>query len=461
MSTIANATYTDTTGTDQHSFAQGLETYSRTNEHGIIVPDGTESFVSPSGKATAEIKYAELDSGWIAEYSFRLRCGSFQASTLPLSEFSMPYRNRRDALADAAERLLADVYAKCGKVDTLPKTQQVEFGKLIEWAKSVMRRPPDEPKSPLKLEGKKFVDLFAGIGGFHEALKQQGATCVAAVELDAEARKTYLKNHGKDFLMYEDIRKVNPDALGEFDILTGGFPCQSFSIAGKRMGYDDPEKGALFFEILRIVKACKPPLLILENVEGFATHDDGKTADIALEELNKIGYAASMQVLTASEFGVPQQRKRIFIVGIRLDRFHEMRYPIIFPAGMAPSRVVADILEPNITNGRCKLPMTPERTTNPHSYRIIQEGWLNGMTYQSHRIMSPDGQGATLTTSQTGLYLVDGYPRHLTPRECARMQGFPDSFKPHPVASHARKQFGNAVAVPAVSAVSDTARHFL
>lgn len=461
MSTIANAMHSDAIGTGQHSITQGLETVSRTNEHGIIVPDGTESFASPSGKATAEIKFAELSSGWIAEYSFRLRCGSFQASTLPLSEFSMPYRNLRDALADAAERMLADVYSKFRSTDTLPKIQKAEFGKLIEWAKSLMTLPPNSPKPKRKLDGKKFVDLFAGIGGFHEALKQQGATCVAAVELDAKAREVYQENHGKPSLMYTDIRDVNPDDLPEFDILTGGFPCQSFSIAGNRMGYTDPEKGALFFEILRIAKACKPSMLLLENVEGFATHEHGKTADIALEEMNNIGYATSMQVLTASEFGVPQQRKRIFIVGIRLDRFKEMRYPIIFPTGTVPTRVVADILEPNITAGRCKHPMTPVKMSNSQPSGIIHAGRLNNKRSQSHRVMSPHGQGVTLCTNQTGIYLVDGHHRYLTPRECARMQGFPDDFKVHSSASQARKQFGNAVVVPVVSAVSDTVRHFL
>ncbi len=426
----------------------------------IVDADGLENFISPSGKTTADIRYARTRNEWIAEYAFRIGMGKFQGSKVPLSTFSMPYRTKHEVIADAADRLLTDIYAQCGRMANLPAAQQGEVRKLIEWANDLINRP-DDPEPTLPLEGTKFVDLFAGIGGFHEALKQQGAKCVAAVELDPAARQVYLDNHGHDLLMYEDITKVDPEDLPEFDILTGGFPCQSFSVAGKRLGYDDPEKGALFFQILRIAEARRPSLLILENVQGFATHDNGNTADRALEELTRIGYAVSMQLLTASKFGVPQMRKRIFIIATRLDRYHEMRYPHVFPAGEKPSKVVSDILEPNITEGRSKLPVVPKQSHNIDPSGIIHIGQLNGMRFQTYRVMDPDGQGVTLTTGETGQYLIDGQARSLTPRECARMQGFPESFKPHPVTTQARKQFGNAVAVPVVAALSTVAKHFI
>ncbi len=430
------------------------------NDSIMVDANGLENFISPSGKTTADIRYGLLGNEWIAEYAFRIRMGKFQGSSVPLSTFSMPYRTKREAIADAAERLLMDVYAQFGRIADLPTAQQREVRQLVGWANELINRP-DEPKPKLPLEGLRIFDTFGGVGGFHEALKQQGAKCVAAVELDAAARQVYLDNHGHDFLMFEDITKVNTDDLPDFDILTGGFPCQSFSVAGRQLGFDDPEKGGLFFQILRIAKARKPAQLILENVEGFATHDKGETADRAIDELTRIGYAVSMQVMTASEFGVPQQRKRIFILGTRLDRFHELGYPQVFPAGNTPTKVVADILEPNITEGRCKIPMIPERTAKPDPRGIIQEGKLNGKRFQTYRVMSPDGQGGTLTRSHPGVYLVDGHPRYLTPRECARMQGFPENFKLHPVATTARQQFGNAVAVPVVSALSNVARHFI
>ena len=430
------------------------------NDSIMVDANGLENFISPSGKTTADIRYGLLGNEWIAEYAFRIRMGKFQGSSVPLSTFSMPYRTKREAIADAADRLLVDVHAQCGRIADLPTAQQREVRQLIGWANELINRP-DEPETTLPLAGKTFVDLFAGIGGFHEALKQQGAKCVAAVELDAAARQVYLDNHGHDLMMFEDITKVNTDDLPDFDILTGGFPCQSFSVAGKHLGFDDPEKGGLFFQILRIAKARKPAQLILENVEGFATHDNGDTADRAIDELTRIGYAVSMQVMTASEFGVPQQRKRIFIIGTRLDRFHEMGYPHVFPAGETPTKVVADILEPNITEGRSKIPMIPEKTAKPDPRGIIQEGKLNGKRFQTYRVMSPDGQGGTLTRKHPGVYLVDGHPRYPTPRECARMQGFPEGFKLHPVATVARQQFGNAVAVPVVSALSNVARHFI
>ena len=285
---------------------------------------------------------------------------------------------------------------------------------------------------------------------------------LAAVELDKAARTTYLENHGHgDMRMYEDIRDVNPDDLPEFDIITGGFPCQSFSSAGDRLGYKDPKKGALFFEIKRLAQARKPSLMILENVEGFATHEGGKTAETAMGELAKIGYSVSMKILCASEFGVPQQRKRIFIVAVRLDCFHAQERPFAFPAGTTPETVVADILEQNVTTGIWDRPMHPDSNIRTDKTGLIPLGRIDGKNYQNYRVYSAEAQGPTLCTSHSGRYLVGDKIRTLTPRECARMQGFPESFKLNPNDTQSIKQFGNAVAVPVVSAVAMAASSFL
>lgn len=442
-------------------------TVSRFNAHGVMTtPDDRLAFTSPKGKSTAEIQFAQVDGKWIAEYRFRFICGAYEGCTLPLSVVSVLMASRDESIADAARRLLADVHTKCPTPADLPKVQQAELAALVAWAESLI--PATVAAKQLPLAGMKFIDLFSGIGGFHEALKQNGATCVAACERDAAARQTYRQNHGNAIPIYEDIRTLDPATLMAYDILCGGFPCQSFSQAGDQEGFAAKDKGPLFFEIVRIAAATKPALLILENVEAFANHDDGKTATQAMDALAEIGYAVSLKVLDSSLFGVPQQRKRLFIVAHRIDLFRPQGNPFGFPVGSNPSMVVADILEEGITAGRCEAKMTKLPVSkSPKTSGPILVGLINGKKNQGYRVMSPWGKGVTLCAnsggpgSKTGLYLVDGKPRRLTPRECARMQGFPDSFIPNASATQARKQFGNSVAVPVVAAVAQAAAKFL
>lgn len=436
------------------------------NAYGVLTtPDGSVSFVSPTGKAKAEIQFACLDGRqFVAEYRFRFQCGRFEGSTLPISVQSKPFPTEAAAKADAARRLLADLRAKCGDGSTLPKTQQAEYAALVAWAEAMLTSK-SEVAHPLA--GMKFVDLFAGIGGFHAALKQHGAECVAAVERDRHAAATYRANHGDKFPLFGDIRDVDAHALPDFDILCGGFPCQSFSIAGDQEGFEHPEKGGLFFEAMRIARIKRPTIIILENVEAFATHDGGKTADQALDALAEIGYAASMQVMNAADFGVPQQRERLFIVAHRLDVFCAADRPFAFPAATDTTRIVADILEKRVCADRCeeKMERLPAKTIDARRPNMV--GLIGKKNMQGYRVYSPRGKGITLCASsggpgrQTGLYLVNGKPRRLTPRECARMQGFPDSFIPNPSATQARKQFGNSVAVPIVAEIAKAAGSFL
>lgn len=436
------------------------------NAHGVLtIPDGSVSFASPTGKVKAEIQFARLDSRhYAAEYRFRFQCGRFEGSTLPISTHSKEFRTEKEAVADAARRLLADLRAKCGDGSALPKDQQKEYAALVAWAEAML---PAKSEDALPLSGMKFVDLFAGIGGFHVALKRQGAQCVAAVERDKHAAATYRANHGDKFPLFGDIRDVHAHALPDFDILCGGFPCQSFSIAGNQEGYAHPEKGGLFFEAMRIAAIKRPAIIILENVQAFATHDGGKTADQALDALAEIGYAASIQVMNAADFGVPQQRERLFIVAHRLDVMHGANRPFAFPAATDSTRIVADILEKGIRTDRCeeKVVRLLAKKIDPSCPNKV--GLIGKKGNQGYRVYSPRGKGITLCASsgglgrQSGLYLIDGKPRRLTPRECARMQGFPDSFIPNPSPTQARKQFGNAVAVPLVAEIAKAAGRFL
>lgn len=430
------------------------------NAHGVLTtPDGSFSFASSSGKSKAEIQFAKVGDVWIAEYRFRFLCGLYHGSTLPLSVNSESFSVQGKAVVHAARRMMADIQAKCGDGLALPKVQQAELAALLAWVESQIAADQPQP-----LAGKTFIDLFAGIGGFHLALKQQGARCVAAVERDTQAQAIYRANHGSGFPLYSDIRDVDAATLPAFDVLCAGFPCQSFSAAGKQEGFAAPDKGALFFEVIRIAAARQPSLILLENVEAFATHDAGKTADQAMDALAAIGYAVSMQVLNSALFGVPQQRERLFMVAQRLDCCLPHRAPFVFPAGHDASRTMADILEVDASIDACTAKMVPEQSAHgadPARGNVV--GLIDGKNIQGYRVYSTEGKGITLCASsggpgrQTGLYLVGGKPRRLTPRECARMQGFPESFKPHPAASQACKQFGNSVAVPVVAAIAAAA----
>lgn len=426
------------------------------NDFGVLpTPDGHLTFTSKSGKTSAEIQFAQIGRMWIAEYRFRFKCGGFHGHTLPLSVHSKRKARQGKSIAKAASRMLKDVVKRCGDESKLNATQRTELAEMMAWANAQI----DKQAKPLN--GARFLDVFAGIGGFHQALVGLGATCAGAVEIDPAARETYLANHGTGFPFYVDVQHVRAEALSDFDILCGGFPCQSFSIAGDGEGYQAIGKGGLFFELVRIAKAKRPKQIILENVPAFATHDGGRTCDLALNALAEIGYDASIQVLDSARFGVPQQRDRLFIIGVRLDLAGSEAVPFFFPKGSDETKVVEDILEARITAGRCATKMKRLRP-NPteRAGRPIQVGQIDDRNAQGYRVYSPKGKGITLCAQsggpggQSGLYLIAGKPRKLTPRECARMQGFPETFQPHPSASQARKQFGNSVAVPVVAAIA-------
>jgi DNA (cytosine-5)-methyltransferase 1 len=435
------------------------------NAHGVITtPDGRHVYEPASGKVAAEVSFAQLDGQWCAEYRFRFQCGDFQGSTLPISVQSSRFASRDEAVANAARRLADDAKAKCGEIAGLSKVQSKALIELLAWTDSlIVVAKAVQPAAGL-LAGKRFIDAFAGIGGMHLGFSQLGAQCVAVIEIDPAAQAVYRANHGDGLPIFDDISSVDAKLLPKAEILCGGFPCMSFSLAGKQDGFASSQHGQLFFEIVRLAGEARPELILLENVAAFATHDHGRTADQALSSLASIGYSVSMQVLNAARFGVPQQRERLFMVAVRLDLIGKQAGPFKFPQGSDPGIVVADILERGITDGVCKAEMTTLAANDSQSADgLIRVGSIGGRDMQGYRVYSPSGKGATLCASsggpgrQTGLYLVDGQPRRLTPRECARMQGFPDSFQLHAKPDQARKQFGNAVPVPVIKAIATEA----
>jgi len=308
-----------------------------------------------------------------------------------------------------------------------------------------------------RLKNFKYIDLFAGIGGFHYALSSFRAECVFASEWDSFAAETYSQNF--KLHPYGDITKISAEEIPSFDILCAGFPCQAFSISGKQKGFDDI-RGTLFFDIARIVEFHKPKVLFLENVKNLSQHDNGNTLKIIENTLIDLNYTVFHKVLNASNFGLPQNRERIYIVAFRKD-INSTKFN--FPEPPNPQVCLLDILEDSPLNAkiveRNDVEIYREYIPNNNIFnemtllnKPIQIGKVN-KGGQGERIYHPLGHSITLSAygggvgSKTGLYLINGKIRKLSPRECARIQGFPDSFILNNSDSQSYKQFGNSVAI--------------
>ena len=319
-------------------------------------------------------------------------------------------------------------------------------------------------KTEKRLEGHTFIDLFSGIGGFHLALSSYGAKCVFASEINAAAAKIYYKNF--KLKPEGDIRRIRNKKIPKHDIICAGFPCQPFSISGNQNGFND-ENGKLFFQIYRIARYHKPKLIILENVKNLLTHDNGKTIEIIENRLKKIGYTTYKTVLCATDFSVPQARKRIYIVAFRTD-LEVMNFE--FPKGKGKLRVVEDILEDNVDisyniNNNYVLDNN-KIVDGTKKSKLFRVGAI-GLGRQGERIYSVKGQGITLSSQgggiggKTGMYYVHNNVRKLTPRECARMMGFPEKFKLADSDAECYKQFGNSVVVNVVQEIVAQASKFI
>lgn len=318
----------------------------------------------------------------------------------------------------------------------------------------------------MDLKDKKFIDLFAGIGGFHQALSRFGAKCVFASEWDKHAAHTYEVNY--QLKPEGDITKIDEKQIPKHDILCAGFPCQAFSISGKQKGFSDL-RGTLFFDIARIVAHHQPEMLLLENVKNLARHDQGKTLQTILKTLEELNYQVYYKILNASHFGLPQHRERIYFVCFH-NRLNVKTFSFPIPPNKPTS--LAEILEKEPNNskhiqrndivitkqyqlekdllGHIKLPNRP-----------IQIGIVN-KGGQGERIYHTSGHAITLSAygggigSKTGLYKVGNIIRKLTPRECARLQGFPDSFQIISSTTQAYQQFGNSIAINVLDAILES-----
>ncbi len=341
------------------------------------------------------------------------------------------------------------------------------FGTLFD---DFFKVPFPSPKKPKFT----FIDLFAGIGGFRIALQNLGGKCVYSSEFDAKAQETYLANFGE--MPFGDITKKSTKSYipKDFDILCGGFPCQAFSLAGRRLGFNDETRGTLFFEIEAILRKHQPKAFFLENVKGLAIHDKGRTLKTILEHLDNAGYdVVKPQILNAMDYGVPQHRERIYIIGFRKDlkiKIDNFKYPE--PTTIGDKRPkFRDVMEKEEVSVKYYLSTAYMDTLIRHKarheaaghgfgYKIIDiDGVANaivvgGMGRECNLLIDKRLTNFTPITHIKGEVNREGI-RKMTPREWARLQGFPDDFKIVVADASAYKQFGNSVAVPAIQATAE------
>ncbi|EMY47281.1 DNA cytosine methyltransferase [Glaesserella parasuis] len=314
-----------------------------------------------------------------------------------------------------------------------------------------------------------FIDLFAGIGGFRLAMEKLGGYCVFSSEIDENAQKTYATNFGEKpygDITLEETKRLIPTT---FDILCAGFPCQAFSIAGKRGGFEDT-RGTLFFEVAEIIRRHQPKAFFLENVKGLSSHDKGRTLSTILnvlrEDLNY--FVPDPKILNAKDFGVPQNRERIFIVGFRQDLAINSFY---YPAPLNRKVCFNDVKEKNVVPTKYYLSTQYIETLRKHKarhqdkgngfgYEIIPDDGIanaivvGGMGRERNLVIDHRITDFTPTTKIKGNVNREGI-RKMTPREWARLQGFPDSYIIPVTDTQAYKQFGNSVAIPAVQATAE------
>lgn len=301
-----------------------------------------------------------------------------------------------------------------------------------------------EERSHAHLGDFKFIDLFAGIGGIRQSFEKSGGKCVFSSEIDAFAKYTYYTNFG--VVPFGDITKIDADSIPQHEVLCAGFPCQPFSHIGKREGFEHPTQGTMFHEIIRIIEHKKTPVLFLENVPGLINHDDGNTLQVIIETLKAMGYKVQHTVLDASHFGIPQKRKRFYLVAF-LN--HSIEFE--FPKPPMTYKDIGEILETGITG----------YSISEH----LQKSYLFKKDDGRPAIVDNQSKGAIKTLVSTyhkiqrltGTFVKDGETgiRLLTTNECKAIMGFPKDFNIPVSRTQMYRQMGNSVVVPVVTLIAE------
>ena len=313
------------------------------------------------------------------------------------------------------------------------------------------------PKDNHKDESKfSFIDLFSGIGGFRLAFESIGGKCVFSSDIDKWANETYFMNFGE--YPYGDITKIPENQIPNHDILCAGFPCQPFSIGGYRKGFCDT-RGTLFFEIERILKAKKPKAFLLENVKGLTNHDKGNTFKVIKQSLTNMGYSIFYQVLNSKDYGIPQNRERIYIVG-----FKENVETFTFPQPSEKKANINDLLEKDVKDHELSEKASIHLKKHFEDYinkkEVNDEYPIFATEIRPSRCsIRNDGNSPCLTakmgTGGNNVPVLVKENRKLTVRECLRLQGFPEDYKIKDNYSQSYKQIGNSVTVPVVTLIAE------
>lgn len=365
-----------------------------------------------------------------------------------LANFTHYLQNHPNGVSMYYESMATDHLVQLHRKLELTTDPVFQYYLPIEW---------DVPFPPVTNPTFKFIDLFAGIGGIRMAYQNLGGKCVFTSEWDVYAKKTYHANYGE--VPFGDITKIHEYNIPPHDILLGGFPCQPFSIAGvskknalgRAHGFLDETQGTLFFDIARIIQSKRPKAFMLENVKNLVSHDKGKTFRVIMNTLESLNYSVHTKVLDGAHY-VPQHRERIIIVGFDRERYHSNEN-FNFPISDNSNHKLSSILERHVDS---KYTLSDKLWTYLQDYADKHRAKGNGFGFG---LANKDGISRTLSAR----YYKDGSeilipqkgknPRRLTPRECARLQGFPDKFIIPVSDNQAYKQFGNSVVVPLMQAV--------
>ncbi|MGF3065802.1 DNA cytosine methyltransferase [Facklamia sp. P12950] len=309
----------------------------------------------------------------------------------------------------------------------------------------------------------KFIDLFSGIGGFRLAFENLGCECVFSSEIDIQARETYKVNFGE--YPSGDIFKIEAEDIPDHEILCAGFPCQPFSVAGKRLGFEDA-RGTLFFEVARIIKGKRPKAFLLENVAGIVSHDNGRTLDTIINILKDLDYNVSWKLMNAKYYGIPQNRNRWYCVGI--DKLcGDMDLEEVFPSKSELKYTLKDILV-DTTEQEYEISNIAKNNIEKHIKSYLQKEQLTLMEKQpviannirpSKVSFSSNGISPCLTakmgTGGNNVPVIVELNRKFTTEECLKIMGFPDSFVIKPNYSQSYKQIGNSVVVPIIEMIGE------
>ncbi len=317
---------------------------------------------------------------------------------------------------------------------------------LFDIVSNQAKNNSNRKKSKSKWDSFTFIDLFAGIGGIRLGFESVGGHCIFSSEIDEDACKTYEANFGEH--PSGDITKIDASDIPDFDILLGGFPCQAFSIIGKKEGFANETSGTLFFDIERILKAKKPPAFMLENVRNLLAHDKGNTFKIMKTHLEALGYHVYAKVLNALDYGVPQKRERVIIAGFLDDVLFK------FPDPVPPEnrKSLEDILEKDVD----KKYYVRDAIRESRLKRIKDKNYPK--PYISHENMAgtitPHPYSSALRAGASANYILVNDERRPTEREMLRIQGFPDTYKIVVPYTKVKHQCGNSVAIPVIKAVA-------